>query len=122
MSKASSSSQGSLTCGLDKAAKENVPTTIVVFGASGDLAKKKTFPALFHLFQRGLLPKRIGIIGYARTKMTSEEFHKRATSHFGAEVNQDDVAGFLKLCTYVSGKYDVPEDFKKLREEIENHE
>ncbi|KAJ2354559.1 Glucose-6-phosphate 1-dehydrogenase, partial [Coemansia sp. RSA 2610] len=54
--------------------------------------------------------------------MTSEEFHKRATSHFGAEVNQDDVTGFLKLCTYVSGKYDVPEDFKKLREEIENHE
>jgi len=42
-------------------------TVIVVLGASGDLAKKKTFPALFALFQQGLLPKDVHIIGYART-------------------------------------------------------
>lgn len=43
------------------------PTVIVVLGASGDLAKKKTFPAIFALFQQGLLPKDIKIVGYART-------------------------------------------------------
>ncbi|KAJ2669629.1 Glucose-6-phosphate 1-dehydrogenase [Coemansia sp. RSA 1085] len=123
MSKESSStSLGSLTCGLDRAAKENVPTTIVVFGASGDLAKKKTFPALFHLFQRGLLPKRLRIIGYARTNMSPEEFHKRVTSHFNADANQDQVKNFLQCCCYVSGKYDVSDDFKKLRKEIESQE
>lgn len=43
------------------------PTVIVVLGASGDLAKKKTFPAIFALFQQGLLPKDVKIVGYART-------------------------------------------------------
>lgn len=42
-------------------------TVIVVCGASGDLAKKKTFPALFALFHQDLLPKDVHIVGYART-------------------------------------------------------
>jgi len=42
-------------------------TIIVVLGASGDLAQKKTFPALFALFCQGFLPKDAHIIGYART-------------------------------------------------------
>jgi glucose-6-phosphate 1-dehydrogenase len=42
-------------------------TVIVVLGASGDLAKKKTFPAIFALYQQGLLPKDVKIVGYART-------------------------------------------------------
>jgi glucose-6-phosphate 1-dehydrogenase len=42
-------------------------TVIVVLGASGDLAQKKTFPALFALFQQGYLPKDVHIVGYART-------------------------------------------------------
>ncbi|PIA19037.1 glucose-6-phosphate dehydrogenase [Coemansia reversa NRRL 1564] len=122
MSTPSSAQTGSLACGLDQAAKEDVPTTIVVFGASGDLAKKKTFPALFHLFQRSLLPKRLSIIGYARTHMSPEEFHKRVTSHFGEDVDKKSVANFLQLCTYFSGKYDVADDFRSLRKEIEDRE
>jgi glucose-6-phosphate 1-dehydrogenase len=50
--------------------------SIVVLGASGDLAKKKTYPSLFALFQRGLLPEAISIVGYARSKMTDESFQK----------------------------------------------
>lgn len=42
-------------------------TVVVVLGASGDLAKKKTFPALFALYQQELLPKDLHIVGYART-------------------------------------------------------
>jgi glucose-6-phosphate 1-dehydrogenase len=42
-------------------------TVVVVLGASGDLAQKKTFPALFALFQQGFLPKGVHIVGYART-------------------------------------------------------
>lgn len=41
--------------------------TIVVIGASGDLAKKKTYPALFNLFELDLLPKYTRIVGYARS-------------------------------------------------------
>ncbi|KAJ2863642.1 Glucose-6-phosphate 1-dehydrogenase [Coemansia aciculifera] len=122
MSKSPSTSFASLACGIDRAAKNDVPTTIVVFGASGDLAKKKTFPALFHLFEQGLLPKRVSIIGYARTQMTIDEFHKRATSRFSPDAKKDSVAAFLKVCNYVSGKYDVDADFQALRSEIDGHE
>ncbi|KAJ1825275.1 Glucose-6-phosphate 1-dehydrogenase [Coemansia sp. RSA 2671] len=122
MSKATQTSFASLASGIDRAAKNNVPTTIVVFGASGDLAKKKTFPALFHLFSQGLLPKRVSIVGYARTQMSSEEFHKRATSYFSPDASKDSVKEFLKICTYVSGKYDVDADFKALRSAIDDHE
>ena len=38
----------------------------VVFGASGDLAKKKIYPTLWSLFKEGLLPKNTTIVGYAR--------------------------------------------------------
>jgi glucose-6-phosphate 1-dehydrogenase len=43
---------------------------VQVFGASGDLAKKKTFPALFGLHCYGLLPSHANIIGYARSEMS----------------------------------------------------
>ncbi|KAJ1859669.1 Glucose-6-phosphate 1-dehydrogenase [Coemansia sp. RSA 2703] len=112
----------SFSGGLDEAAKHDVLTTIVVFGASGDLAKKKTYPALFHLFQQKLLPKRTRIIGYARTQMTAEDFNKRVTSFFKSSDPADEVAAFLEICEYVSGKYDVDEDFQRLREEIDTNE
>ncbi|KAI8324171.1 glucose-6-phosphate dehydrogenase [Martensiomyces pterosporus] len=112
----------SFTGGLDEAAKHDVLTTIVVFGASGDLAKKKTFPALFHLFQQGLLPRRTRIIGYARTQMTHEQFSSRVTSFFKKDDKKDDIDAFLQICEYVSGKYDVDEDFQRLRDEIDSNE
>ncbi|CAI4777491.1 CBM_collapsed_G0047720.mRNA.1.CDS.1 [Saccharomyces cerevisiae] len=48
-------------------------TVISVFGASGDLAKKKTFPALFGLFREGYLDPSTKIFGYARSKLSMEE-------------------------------------------------
>lgn len=48
--------------------------SIVVVGASGDLAKKKIFPSLFALYYEGMLPERFQIFGYARSKMTDEDF------------------------------------------------
>ncbi|KAJ1959279.1 Glucose-6-phosphate 1-dehydrogenase, partial [Dipsacomyces acuminosporus] len=112
----------SFTGGLDEAAKHDVLTTIVVFGASGDLAKKKTYPALFHLFQQGLLPRRTRIIGYARTQMTREQFSTRVTSYFAKEDKPEVIERFLQLCEYVSGKYDVDADFQNLRQEIDTNE
>ena len=56
-------------------------TLIVVLGASGDLAKKKTYPALFGLFKLGFLPNDIHIVGYARTKMDDTQYHKHITAY-----------------------------------------
>ena len=50
------------------------PCAIVIFGASGDLARRKIFPALYSLALRGLLPERVGIVGVARTVQTSKQW------------------------------------------------
>ena len=62
----------------DSVVSDYVPETgclsIIVLGASGDLAKKKTFPALFHLHRQGFLESQdVHIFGYARSKMSDDE-------------------------------------------------
>ncbi|MFL5766467.1 MAG: glucose-6-phosphate dehydrogenase [Actinomycetota bacterium] len=50
------------------------PQAIVIFGATGDLARRKLLSAFYHLFLEGLLPEPFGIIGYARNEMDDEEY------------------------------------------------
>jgi glucose-6-phosphate 1-dehydrogenase len=54
------------------------PQAIVVFGASGDLARKKIIPALFNLSTQGLLPERHAIVGYALSEWDDEAFRAHA--------------------------------------------
>ncbi|CAR28949.1 ZYRO0F15686p [Zygosaccharomyces rouxii] len=100
-------------------------TSIVVFGASGDLAKKKTFPALFGLFREGHLDATTRIYGYARSKLTKEELKERILPNLkrpsGAEGDAK-VHKFFTMLHYVHGPYDTPEGYVKLKEVIEQHE
>jgi glucose-6-phosphate 1-dehydrogenase len=50
------------------------PCVLVVFGASGDLTKRKLFPALYALAYRKLLPERFAVVGVARTEESSRQF------------------------------------------------
>ncbi|MGH3079682.1 MAG: glucose-6-phosphate dehydrogenase [Gaiellaceae bacterium] len=50
------------------------PCVLAIFGASGDLTRRKIFPALYSLAMRKLLPEQFGVIGIARTEHTTEEF------------------------------------------------
>jgi glucose-6-phosphate 1-dehydrogenase len=50
------------------------PFTLVIFGASGDLAKRKLIPALFHLQDTGYLPEKYAVLGFSRTEMTDEAY------------------------------------------------
>ncbi|KAI0068858.1 glucose-6-P dehydrogenase [Artomyces pyxidatus] len=101
-------------------------TLIVVFGASGDLAKKKTFPALFGLYRDGYLPEGVHIVGYARTKMDEVEFHKRATQYIKNPNNDETITAkieeFKKLSTYVSGGYEDDESFQNLEKHLKEIE
>ena len=83
-------------------------TSVIVMGASGDLAFKKTFPALFNLFKNDLLPPSVELIGYARTKMGLEDFRTRVTSQIKLKKPGDEtyVGKFKELLTYVDGQYD----------------
>merc|ERR1711977_114354 len=91
-------------------------TVVVVLGASGDLAKKKTFPALFGLYRNGFLPKDVKIVGYARTKMDHEEYLKRVKSYIKTPTKdiEQQLDEFCKFSTYVAGQYDKDESFREL--------
>jgi glucose-6-phosphate 1-dehydrogenase len=82
--------------------------SIVVYGASGDLAKKKTFPALFNLYCRGLVPRHANIIGFARSSYTSDEFRERVAEAIKININDAKlglVSKFLSHIYYISGPY-----------------
>lgn len=60
--------------GLNDEHWETTSLSFCVVGASGDLAKKKILPALFALYAQGMMPQSFKVFGYARSKMTHEEF------------------------------------------------
>lgn len=95
--------------------------SVIVIGASGDLAKKKTFPALFELYMANLLPKRISIYGYARTHICNEDFRASMKKHLkiGTEADRDT---FLSCCYYSSGAYGSIDAFKILDLKLIEHE
>jgi glucose-6-phosphate 1-dehydrogenase len=64
-----------LAVGLDLRHRPD-PCVLVIFGASGDLTKRKLFPALYSLAFRHLLPERFAIVGSARSPMSSDDFRK----------------------------------------------
>eukprot|EP01065_Artemidia_motanka_P027553 TRINITY_DN32741_c0_g1_i1.p1 TRINITY_DN32741_c0_g1~~TRINITY_DN32741_c0_g1_i1.p1 ORF type:complete len:551 (+),score=211.01 TRINITY_DN32741_c0_g1_i1:65-1654(+) len=98
--------------------------SIVVLGASGDLAKKKTYPALLDLFSNGFLPKGVAIVGYARSAKSDEDFRSGIKPFLMKTKDADEgkVDAFLGTCTYHQGNYDKPEDFAKLHARLEEVE
>jgi len=103
---------------------ESEPLTIVVVGASGDLARKKTFPALFALYCQGLLPDDFRIFGFARSKMDAEAFRKHITvnltcRYVPGESCAERMNEFLARCFYVPGQYDSKDSFLHLLEEMQ---
>jgi len=85
------------------------PQSVVIFGASGDLAARKVLPALWSLYRQDLLPEAFAIIGYARTHMTDAEFRSRTRSSIEqhSRIGFDESAWerFSKSLSYVSGEY-----------------
>ncbi len=104
---------------------ENI--SIVVVGASGDLATKKIFPALFDLFCQKLLPPGLRIFGFARTPMSSEGFRKHVSEHItcrytGIKSCTAEKDTFLSLCHYIAGNYSSRDSFVDLYELMQSHE
>lgn len=101
--------------------------SVVVVGASGDLAKKKIFPALFALYYEGLLPEDFQIFGYARSSMTDEEFRNLIESTLTCRIDAREKCGdaqefFLTRCFYQSGPYDKPSGFQDLDKKMSDVE
>jgi len=90
----------------------NTSLTIIVIGASGDLAKKKTFPALFSLYCHELLPKDVIIAGFSRSKLDDATFKERISQKFKAGYDEKKAA-FLDRSFYFAGQYDSQKSFSE---------
>jgi len=96
------------------------PCTFVVFGASGDLTRRKLLPALLALHQDRLLDPRTAVLGFARRAMGDDEF-RRETAALAREHGVDDAAAgtFTRSLFYRAGDFGSEADFRELRTALE---
>jgi glucose-6-phosphate 1-dehydrogenase len=102
------------------------PFVMVVFGASGDLTRRKLIPAIFQLWCENHLPESAAIIGYSRSEKTDESFRAELCDSIRDSLpcHQhliDDAAweAFASRIFYQQGAYNSPEDFAALGKRIE---
>jgi glucose-6-phosphate 1-dehydrogenase len=99
------------------------PTTMVIFGASGDLAKRKLLPAIYNLAHEGALPERFNLIGCARSEWSDDEFRSVAreaiTKFSRRQPDQVVLDSLLKRVRYVPGSFDDDSLYRKLKSTAE---
>ncbi len=106
--------------------KKSAPTTIVIFGASGDLTKRKLIPALFQLALEKLLPETTRIVGFARKEKSHEQFRAEmndALLEFARSrpaKNSRELQEFISRLYYYSGNYDNAEDYARIKKLLNN--
>jgi glucose-6-phosphate 1-dehydrogenase len=96
------------------------PCVLVIFGAAGDLTKRKLIPALYNLKKSNLLPDNFAVIGVARAEMNDEEFRKRLSDDMHEfatdDVDPADWKWLEERLYYLSGDFDDNETFARLKE------
>ena len=100
------------------------PCTFVLFGATGDLTRRKLAPALYALFREGLLPPKFNVLAYARREKDDEAFRadlKEAVKKYAPDLptNDDQWRAFASLCFYERGEFDQPEGYRALKERLD---
>jgi glucose-6-phosphate 1-dehydrogenase len=99
------------------------PAVVVIFGASGDLTKRKLLPALFHLEQSGLLPEQFAVVGVARRPL-QDEFPKDMRDGIlqfgGVKEGEKKLDEFIAKVRYHAMNFDDPEGYGKLKALLED--
>jgi glucose-6-phosphate 1-dehydrogenase len=96
------------------------PTTLVIFGATGDLAHRKLLPAIYNLAHEGALPERFNLIGMARSEMPDEAY--RATARESIErfsrrpPDGQLLDSLLERISYIPGSFDDAGAYDRLAE------
>ncbi len=102
------------------------PTTVVIFGGTGDLARRKLLPALFQLVCKGRLPDRFRIVGFARQEYSDDQFREfmgDGVREFGQlALRTGEWAAFARNISYVQGDLDTHEDYVRLKHSLEDSE
>jgi glucose-6-phosphate 1-dehydrogenase len=94
------------------------PTTLVIFGGTGDLARRKLLPALYNLAHEGALPGRFNLVGVSRSEMSDGEFRRQAADsiqRFSRRPPDPDVLErLLGNVRWVAGGFDDPGMYERL--------
>jgi glucose-6-phosphate 1-dehydrogenase len=113
-----------LTTGLERLPVS--PTTLVIFGATGDLARRKLLPALYNLAHDGALPERFHLIGVARREKEHGDYRsdcEQAIRRFSRRVPDEQVLKrLLEHVRYVPGTFDDARVYAKLQKALDGFE
>jgi len=113
-----------LTAGLERLPV--APTTLVIFGATGDLARRKLLPALYNLAHEGALPERFHLVGVSRKEKENEDYREeceQAIRRFSRRPPDEDVLkSLLQNVKYVPGTFDEDSVYSELRKVLDGFE
>ena len=102
------------------------PTTIVIFGATGDLTRRKLIPALFQLACKSRLPDDLRIVGFGRRDYSDDRFREfmgEGVQEFGQLAGRTgEWDTFAKNITYFQGDLETPDDYVRLKRTLEDSE
>ena len=97
-------------------------TSIVIFGASGDLTRRKLIPALFRQWRKGRLPDAFRVVGFAWTKWDTARFRDEMTAGLNQfvddKIDETQCADFVGRLHYVQGSFTEAADFGRLRQSL----
>jgi glucose-6-phosphate 1-dehydrogenase len=106
-----------------RVARAPEPASIVIFGATGDLARRKLVPALYNLARENYMPPVYNIVGFARKPRSDEnirEEYKKAITDFSRQKIQEGLwDSFAKNVFYVQSNLDDVEGYKRLKSELD---
>src|SRR3989338_3382706 len=95
------------------------PCTMIIFGAAGDLTKRKLLPALYNLAVAGLLPKNFAVVGVTRRDMNHDQFREFMASEVREFLTGDQADELLKWLTerlyHAQGDLRDPATYEKLK-------
>ena len=94
------------------------PTALVIFGATGDLARRKLLPALYNLAHEGALPERFALVGVSRSELSDGDYREQALAavreHSRREPDEAVLAKLLEAVRYVPGSFDDATVYERL--------
>lgn len=99
--------------------------TMIIFGASGSLAKLKLFPSIYQLSAEDRMPKDYKIVGYGRSEISNDDFRaffKKSVMERTEHVDEKKLDDLLKNIFYVNGQYNEEKDFRRLHKTLEEIE
>ena len=99
------------------------PCIMVIFGAAGDLTRRKLIPALYNLAKADLLSREFAILGIAHNPMSDDEFRKKLTedihNYAGSEIDSAIWEWFTHRLYYVKGDFEDPSVYSQLKATLE---